>query len=216
MKTKTYIDLIKFIKNLDSNQFTKWYMNTIQYGSDLIDENKIIKQIIKSSTADRYFKLFGHFNSYEPEESYLHHELLSLIIEDSDYFVKKCKEELVEKISKQAKLFEMTIDIIPEITTNELRETFRLIIKKISSHTYTTQVYISGTNQLTDYTGTKYKFEICEVLQIKSYEEIIKPKAIFIVEANEDNEYFGLEFEGAGMENFHFDNASIDISKYIG
>lgn len=59
---------------------------------------------------------------------------------------------------------------------------------------------------------TRYKFEICEVLQIKSYEEIIKPKAIFIVEANEDDKYFGLEFEGAGMTNYHFDNASIDIS----
>jgi len=221
METKIYIDLIQNIKSLDSKKFIQWYTNTIQYGSDLIEENKIVHQIVKSSTTDKYFKLFKYFESYEPEKTDSSNDLLSIIIEDLDYFVKKCKDDLVEKISKDAKLFEISFDIKPAITTNELRESFRFVAKQISSHTYNTQAYIQGTNELKDYIETKYKFVICEPIQIDNFNDILIQGKVFTVKANEPDKdgekyFYGMEFDNVGMINFNFYNADIEITQYIG
>lgn len=161
METKIHISLIKYIKSLNPDEFIQWYNNTIQYGSNLVNDNKIINHMVKLSTNDKYLNNLKYFELHKHNNNdYRINDLLYIIIDDLDYFVQKCKNNLVKNILEDAKLFEINIDVKPEIMTNELRETFGFISKQISSYTYNTQACNSETNELADYVETSYKFVI--------------------------------------------------------
>ncbi len=219
MEISTYIDLIDSINNFDSEQFVDWYLNTIQYGSDLVEFDKIIKSICKDSTADKYYKLFNHLKPKNSDYPFLYNDLVQIVSDELDYFVSKCKKELIEKISDQSNLFKLRFEL--EAKNINTKKEFELLVQKISSHTYNTQVYLSGTSQLVDYTGTKYKFVVHKVEYTGYgydgyYLETIKPNAIIFLESNESNEFYGLEFEGVGMANYNFDSVEVELNKYTG
>jgi hypothetical protein len=214
ISTFTYIDLINQIKNMETKEFMNWYINTIQYGSDLIDENKIIKSICENSTNGKYYKLFSHLlTNTTSTNNYAYGDLVQIISEESDYFVTKCKKELIEKISDKSNLYELTFEF--EAKNINCRQEFKLLCERIE--------FVRYNMNNTNCSFAKCKFVICKVEYTgfaydDYYYDLIKPSAIFTLQINEDedNYCYDLNFENAGMVNYHFMDLEFDLKKYMG
>ena len=99
-----YIHLIGEIKDKTPEDFMRWYRNKIRYTTEF---SEIIVDETIDPNARRYYNLFYHLiDQYDRGE--IHNELLKLIIPDTEYFVDCCKRDLIEKISKYHKLYEIS------------------------------------------------------------------------------------------------------------
>lgn len=189
-----YIDLIREIKDKTPEDFMRWYRNKIQYTTETIDPDETI-----DPNARRYDNLFNHLlDQYDEGEISEYHGLLKLIIPDTGYFVECCKKELIEKISKYHKLYEISFYDGDEDEDEDEDNQYILIAQEKKRY------------------GRFVEFEVLELVEISKdgrLETFLEPSKIIKFNHN-NNDYYDMEVQDGGMLNYSLMDNKYFVSLY--
>jgi len=192
-----YIELIDGIKKKSNRDFMLWYRNKIQYTNEF--------KFYELHSNDRYFMLFGHLLDQYDDDISEYRGLLKLIIPDTDYFIECCKKKLINKISKNNKIYQILFYDGNYYNNEEKEEDNKYII-------------IAQQKTEIKYNQQKIKFNVIKVIKHGKNDwlnDSLYPSNKFILSYNTIETYFyNMEFKDGGMANRPLEDYDYTVNLY--
>ncbi len=191
------INFINKIKSFDSNEFVEWYISMIEFNLRSTVEENLFASAITDGSSNRFYKLFNHLEHYDPKKTSPYQDLISLVKDEYDLFVTKCKQVIIKKLGSDIFLLRFKRKFYDD--------KFELIVHQIKKEnldidTIFFQYEIIGPNiPLTDFVSLMVPNQLIN-LKLSSY----------------SGTHIGIEFVNAGIQNHNFINLEyLQVSKYF-
>ncbi len=203
---ETY-ELIKKIKSMEQDDFEQWFRQMILVNSNESIEEQLFNKIITNSSENKLYRLLRHIDNYdtnEQENTYAYNDLISLVMEEKDYFINKTKNYIIKKMASYSKLYLIKFRLF--------NEDYKLVVQEIEKEYHGKELYEYEKCEHIIVDITKYKFKIIKsIVKTKKYEDLLEQDQVFNLEYSDYSQcYYGIEFDKIGMVNNIFSEA-VDI-----
>ncbi len=202
------LELIDKIKLMNNDDFEQWFRQMVLVNEGETLEEKLFNKVITNSSGNKYYRLLSHFDNYNSNEQDQYNDLISIVIEEKEYFITRIKQDIINKISLASNIYQINFT---------LEKNYSFVIQEYEKPYLVNNLYLGYEYREVNVPTIVYKFKIIKQPNIVSrFNKIFVKDNIFTIYCDEQSKkYFGLQFPEAGIDNCFFAEAeNIYISLY--